>query len=50
MILKLVTWQDSPEIRRDDIKDVSNILKHFFDMYADKIFENNSDLFGDNAF
>ena len=50
VILKLVAWQDRPEIRRDDIKDVSNILKHFFDMYAEEIFENHNDLFGDNAF
>nr|WP_315133103.1 hypothetical protein [uncultured Flavobacterium sp.] len=46
VILKLVAWQDRPEIRRDDIKDVSNILKHFFDMYAEEIFENHNDLFG----
>jgi predicted nucleotidyltransferase len=32
VILKLMAWQDRPEIRRDDIKDVSNVLKHFFDM------------------
>jgi len=50
VILKLVAWQDRPEIRRDDIKDVSNILKHFFDMYAEEIFENHNDLFGDNPF
>lgn len=50
VILKLMAWQDRPEIRRDDIKDMSNILKHFFDMYADEIFENHNDLFGDNAF
>ena len=50
VILKLVAWQDRPEIRRDDIKDVSNILKHFFDMYAEEIFENHNDLFGDNTF
>jgi len=49
VILKLVAWQDRPEIRRDDIKDMSNILKHFFDMYAEEIFENHNDLFGDNA-
>lgn len=50
VILKLMAWQDRPEIRRDDIKDMTNILKHFFDMYADEIFENHNDLFGDNAF
>lgn len=50
VILKLMAWQDRPEIRRDDIKDMSNILKHFFDMYADEIFENHNDLFGANDF
>lgn len=50
VILKLMAWQDRPEIRRDDIKDMSNILKHFFDIYADEIFENHNDLFGANDF
>lgn len=50
VILKLMAWQDRPEIRRDDIKDVSNVLKHFFDKYAEEIFENHNDLFGDNPF
>ena len=46
VILKLIAWQDRPEIRRDDIKDISKILKHFFEMYADEIYENHNDLFG----
>lgn len=50
VILKFVAWQDRPEIRRDDIKDVSNVLKHFFDMYAEEIYENHNDLFGANTF
>lgn len=50
VVLKLIAWQDRPEIRRDDIKDISKILKHFFDMYADEIYENHNDLFGNNAF
>jgi predicted nucleotidyltransferase len=50
VILKLIAWQDRPEIRRDDIKDISKILKHFFDMYADEIYENHNDLFGNNEF
>lgn len=48
VILKLIAWQDRPEIRRDDIKDVSNILKHFFNMYDEEIYENHNDLFGDD--
>jgi predicted nucleotidyltransferase len=46
VILKLIAYQDRPEIRRDDIKDISKILQHFFEMYADEIFENHNDLFG----
>jgi predicted nucleotidyltransferase len=50
VILKLLAWQDRPEIRRDDIKDINTILTHFFTMYAEEIFENHNDLFGDHAF
>lgn len=48
VILKLIAWQDRPEIRRDDIKDISKVLKHFFEMYANEIYENHNDLFGDD--
>ncbi|SEB06744.1 Predicted nucleotidyltransferase [Flavobacterium gillisiae] len=48
VILKLIAWQDRPEIRRDDIKDISKVLEHFFEMYADEIYENHNDLFGDD--
>ncbi|MNF67899.1 hypothetical protein D3C84_497280 [compost metagenome] len=48
VLLKLLAFQERPEIRRDDIKDISKILKHFFDMYTDEIYENHNDLFGDN--
>lgn len=47
VLLKLIAFQERPEIRRDDIKDISKILTHFFDMYADEIYENHNDLFGD---
>jgi predicted nucleotidyltransferase len=48
VLLKLIAYQDRPEIRRDDIKDISKILKHFFDMYANEIFDNHNDLFGND--
>ena len=48
VILKLIAWQDRPEIRRDDIKDISKVLEYFFEMYADEIYENHNDLFGDD--
>ena len=47
VLLKLIAFQERPEIRRDDIKDISKILKHFFDMYTDEIYEKHNDLFGD---
>lgn len=43
--LKLIAWDDRPEMRRDDIKDISDILNHFFDMYDEVIWENHYDLF-----
>ena len=46
VLLKLIAWDDRPEIRRDDIKDISDILNHFFDMYDNEIWDNHSDLFG----
>lgn len=46
VILKLIAWEDRPEIRRDDLKDILTILTHFFEMYSDQIYEHHSDLFG----
>lgn len=45
VLLKLIAWEDRPEVRRDDIKDVSDILKHFFNMYDNEIWDNHNDLF-----
>ncbi len=50
VILKLIAWEDRPEIRRDDLKDILTILSHFFEMYTDQIYEHHSDLFGDDDF
>ena len=47
VLLKMIAWDDRPEVRRDDIKDISDILNHFFDMYDEVIWENHYDLFGD---
>ncbi len=48
VLLKLLAWDDRPESRRDDIKDISDILNYFFDMYDEEIWNNHHDLF-DNA-
>ena len=50
VILKLIAWEDRPEIRRDDLKDILTILTYFFEMYTDQIYEHHSDLFGDDDF
>lgn len=46
VLLKMIAWEDRPEKRRDDIKDISDILNHFFNMYDNEIWENHHDLFG----
>lgn len=49
VLLKLLAWDDRPESRRDDIKDISDILNHFFGMHDEEIWNNHHDLFGDAA-
>lgn len=47
VLLKLIAWNDRPEIRSKDIHDISDILNHFFDMYDNEIWEYHYDLFED---
>ncbi len=47
VLLKLLAWDDRPEARRDDIKDISDILNHFFDMHDEEIWSNHNTLFVD---
>ena len=47
VLLKMIAFDDRPEHRRDDIKDISDILNHFFEMYDEEIWTNHSDLFGE---
>ena len=49
VLLKMIAWDDRPEIRRDDINDISDILNNFFNMYDNEIWENHSDLFVDET-
>ncbi|WP_341838615.1 nucleotidyl transferase AbiEii/AbiGii toxin family protein [Chitinophaga pollutisoli] len=50
IVLKLIAWDDRPEVRRDDIKDISDIISHFFSMNDNLIWDEHSDLFeGDDA-
>lgn len=48
VILKLIAYDDRPEIRSDDIKDITIILKNYFDIEIDNIYDLHNDLFGDN--
>ncbi len=47
IVLKLIAWDDRPEVRRDDIKDISDIINHFFSMNDNLIWEEHNDLFKD---
>ena len=48
VLLKLIAWDDRPEQRRDDIHDISDILKHYFDIYDDTIYALHNDIFEDD--
>lgn len=47
-ILKLLAWQQHPEVRTKDIDDFKFILQHYFDLNSDEIYEKHLDLFGEN--
>lgn len=46
-LLKLIAYDDRPEARQKDAKDIGNILLHYFEMHADMIYECHLDLFPD---
>lgn len=47
VLLKLIAYDDRPEIRFKDARDVINIITHFFDLQAEMIYDEHADLFGD---
>jgi len=47
VILKLIAWDDRPEMRGNDIDDIAEIIKNYFHFNSDAIWENHSDLFTD---
>jgi predicted nucleotidyltransferase len=49
VLLKMLAWDDRPEKRRDDIKDISDILNHFFDMNDNEIYDHHNDLFAEES-
>ena len=48
VLLKLIAYDDRPEIRRDDLIDIADILLHFFNIYDELIWSDHNDLFGDD--
>ena len=47
VILKLIAWDDRPEMRGDDIKDIAEIIQYYFHFNDTVIWEQHSDLFSD---
>ena len=47
VLLKLIAFDDRPEHRTKDARDIANIIDHFFDLQADLIYGNHVDLFED---
>lgn len=48
VILKLIAWDDRPEMRGDDVDDIAEIIKNYFHFNSDAIWEHHSDLFTDD--
>lgn len=45
VLLKFIAYDDRPEMRKDDIPDIGEILGHFFNIYDEIIWEKHNDLF-----
>lgn len=50
VLLKFIAYDDRPEHRSKDILDIGAILRHYFDIVQDDIYENHVDLFSDDEF
>jgi predicted nucleotidyltransferase len=49
VILKLIAWQDRPDVRPKDAQDVGYILEKYFDIAEDEIYNHHNDLFEENT-
>jgi predicted nucleotidyltransferase len=45
VLLKLISYDDRPEMRENDPGDVASILAKYFDLYSEKIYDHHYDLF-----
>jgi len=48
VLLKLIAWDDRPEMRGDDIDDIAEIIKNYFHFNSEAIWNHHSDLFTDD--
>lgn len=46
ILLKFIAYDDRPDVRLKDARDIINIMLHFFDLQSDLIYESHADLFG----
>lgn len=44
VVLKLIAWSDRPEIRANDLEDIYRIVKHYYDVVGEAIFDEYADL------
>ena len=49
VLLKLISFDDRPEQRSKDPRDIANIIAHFFDLQGDLIFNEHNDLFTEDV-
>lgn len=50
VVLKLIAWSDRPEIRGSDLEDIFRIVKHYYDVVGESIFDEYSDLLDSDPF
>ncbi len=50
VLLKLISYDDRPEQRLKDPRDIASIIQNYFDLQSENIYENHSDLFDTDNF
>ncbi|MBA4146315.1 MAG: hypothetical protein C0523_11155, partial [Cytophaga sp.] len=44
VVLKIVSWSDRPEVRSKDFEDIYRIVKHYYEVEGDAVFDEHFDL------
>ncbi len=47
LLLKLIAWNDRPEVRKDDLLDILRIIEYYFELNEDEILTDHYDTFVD---